>query len=981
MSTAKQTECDTLASHETLITMIEALPGAFFVLDDTQTIVYANARAQLISGATPEELRGNPFWLSAPHLVSTALYQAVQRTRQTQEPTEVEYGSPVTGTWLHVQLAATVGGVMLQFHEVRAPARRQETVPTREPLSVAVLDGLHAGIAVLTPEGIVLEINEAPLEGAHLQREEVIGQPLAHTPWWSYAPAAQEQLRAAIARASTGETVRFETLVCPREGLFLDLEVAITPHVNADHHIKYLVIAGIDITAHKRAEAELRVLVDALPQLVWMLRPDGSIDYGNQRWRDYTQMTAEQLQGDGWMQCTHPDDWQRVRAVWQRALQTGRPYEAELRLRQGTTGAYRWFLVRAEPLTDAQGQITKWVGTSTDIQEQKRAEQQLKESRENWRVLAETVPQLVWTTRSDGRLNYCNQHVRDLTQADFEQLWDYGWRQFLHPEDAERALTLRQHSLATGEPFENEHRLGNGQTGTYRWFLARAMPVRDEAGQIVRWVGTCTDIEEQKRAEQQLKESEKNWRVLAESVPQLVWTTQPDGSATYLNQQWYDYTGSSSKESLGHAWSQFLHPDDSQHTLAVWHHACASGEPYEIEYRLKDGKTGSYCWFLARGTPVRDEAGRIVKWFGTCTDIDEQKRTEEALRQSQAHVRALMDSKLIGIVANEREREALVEANEAFLQMSGYTQEDVRSRMLTRARLTPPEDAPLFERALQELAAHGQSTPFETELVCNDGSRLPILVGGVLFQDAPHQIVSFVLDNSARKELERRKDAFIGMASHELRNPLTALKLQTTLLQRQLAKQGLQAWAPALSRMETQLTTISRLVEELLDVSKMQAGSLEYRQETVDLDASLQEIVDTMQQTHPSHTILVHGAVQASLMADRDRLGQVFTNLLENAIKYSPDAQTVEMDLSASPETVTIGIHDHGLGIPREQCDKIFERFYRAASPKQRAVPGLGMGLYIVAEIVKRHGGTITMDSEVGKGSTFMVTLPRKQDA
>ena len=181
--------------------------------------------------------------------------------------------------------------------------------------------------------------------------------------------------------------------------------------------------------------------------------------------------------------------------------------------------------------------------------------------------------------------------------------------------------------------------------------------------------------------------------------------------------------------------------------------------------------------------------------------------------------------------------------------------------------------------------------------------------------------------------------------------------------------------------MEAQINTITRLVEELLDVSRIQAGRLEYLQETVDLDAMLREIADTMQQTHPSHRILVHGAVRASLLGDRDRLAQVFTNLLSNAIKYSPDAQTVEMDLSASPETATIRVRDYGLGIPREQRDKIFERFYRAADPQRRAIPGLGMGLYIVAEIVKRHGGTITVDSEVGRGSTFTVTLPRKRDA
>src|SRR6185312_8221430 len=480
MSMAKQTECDTLASRETLITMIEALSGALFFIDDTQTIVYANARAQDITGATLEELRGNPFWRSAPQLVSTELYQAVLKTRQTQEPAEVEYCSPLSRTWLHVQLAPTSGGVMLHFHEVRAPARHQEMVPNSQPLSVAAPDGLPVGN---------------------------------------------------------------ETSTC------------------------------------KQAKDDSSVLIDAIPQLVWIMRPDGSCDYCNQRWCDYTGMTFQQAQGDGWLQAIHPDDQQTTLVVWQRAVQTGMLYETEQRVRQGTTGEYRWFLVRAEPFKDAQGQIVKWVGTSTDIDEQKQAEAQVKASEQNWRVLTETVPQLVWTMRAeDGLSDYFNQRFCDYTHATWEQLYGYGWSQFLHPDDAERTLATRERALRTGIP-------------------------------------------------------------------------------------------------------------------------------YEVEYRFREGQTGRYRWFLARAMPVCDDAGQILKWFGTATDIDEQKHIEEALRQSQARVRALIDSNLIGITSVEWGGEVIVEANEAFLQMSGYTQEDIDRRALTRTRITPPADAPLFERGLQELSA------------------------------------------------------------------------------------------------------------------------------------------------------------------------------------------------------------------------------------------------------------------------------------
>src|SRR5258708_1004563 len=530
MSNAKQTKRVTPASSETLLTMLETLPGALFVVDDADTIVYANASAQTLTGAPPQDCLGNPFWRCAVQLVSTALYQAVRKTRQSREPTEVEYRSPVTQSWLHVQLSPTVGGLTLQFHEVREPTHRQERFPQGEPLSIDVLDGLRTGIGILTPEGIVLEISEPALDDGQVRREEVIGQPLAETPWWAFSPAGQEQVRAAIARASTGETVRFETLVQPREGMSLDLEATITSHVDADQHIDYLVFSGIDITARKQAEREIHALIDAIPQLVWTGRPDGYVDFYNQRWRDYTGLTTEQAQGNGWMQCTHPDDRQRVLAVWQRAVQTGRPYEVEQRLRQSTTGAYRWFLMQATPFKDAQGTILKYIGTCTDIHEKKQVEEEI-------RSLVDTIPQLVWMMRPDGFSEYHNRRWCDYTGMTSEQAQGDGWLQAIHPEDRKRARARWQPSLPTAPPLEGKERLRRATRGAYRWFVARAIPHREARGTPLKGLATATDIDDRKRAEQRLKASEENLRVLAETVPQLVWTTGPDNRLDYCNQR------------------------------------------------------------------------------------------------------------------------------------------------------------------------------------------------------------------------------------------------------------------------------------------------------------------------------------------------------------------------------------------------------------------------------------------------------------
>src|SRR5258706_2083054 len=183
------------------------------------------------------------------------------------------------------------------------------------------------------------------------------------------------------------------------------------------------------------------------------------------------------------------------------------------------------------------------------------------------------------------------------------------------------------------------------------------MPVRDEAGQIVKWFGTSTDIDEQKRTEQQLKTSEESWRVLAETVPQLVWTTGPDNRLDYCNQRYCEYTHAAFEQLQGHGWRQFLHPEEAEGVVALRHQTLKTGELYESECRLRNGQTVAYRWFLNRGMPVRDETGQIVKWFGTCTDIEEQKRTEEDLRQSQARVRALMKSRTMGVTSSRREGE------------------------------------------------------------------------------------------------------------------------------------------------------------------------------------------------------------------------------------------------------------------------------------------------------------------------------------
>jgi signal transduction histidine kinase len=216
----------------------------------------------------------------------------------------------------------------------------------------------------------------------------------------------------------------------------------------------------------------------------------------------------------------------------------------------------------------------------------------------------------------------------------------------------------------------------------------------------------------------------------------------------------------------------------------------------------------------------------------------------------------------------------------------------------------------------------------------------------------------------------------LSVASHELRTPLTVLKLQTQHLHRRLTGQGLYDCVAILAKMEAQIQKMERLNADLLNVSNLQVGGLVYVEERVDLNQVLQESAEVMHQIYPTHTIVVRGAATTGLLGDKDRLGQVFSNLLSNAIKYSPFADTVEVDIGSSAEAITISVRDYGIGIPQDQREHIFERFYRAVNLSTKAFSGLGIGLYLVAEIIKHYGGTITVESALGKGSTFQVVFP-----
>jgi PAS domain S-box-containing protein len=395
-------------------------------------------------------------------------------------------------------------------------------------------------------------------------------------------------------------------------------------------------VQGWQDDQRRQAEERYRTLAEAVPHIIWTATPTGLTDYINRRGSEYSGMALGEAMGSGWQGKVHSDDLPEALRRWQRSLSTGEDFEVEYRLLR-SDGVYRWNLVRAVPVRDSEGRIIKWFGTCTDIDDQKRAEEELRRSQEALRQsealhrsILDTIPHSVWTARQDGRLDHANRWGLDHFGQTAEQGLGDGWHQIVHPDDLPATQERWARALATGESYEVEFRLRVGDG--HRWFLSRAVPVRDADGRIVKWYGTCTDIEDQKRVEEALRDSqaalrqsETMYRAIINSIPQIVWTTGPDGQPDFYSRQAFDYTGVTPEEVDGNIMQRVVHPEDLPGATEIWLRSLADGLGHESRYRIRRAD-GVYRWHLSRAVPIRDGEGRIVKWFGTATDIDDQAR-------------------------------------------------------------------------------------------------------------------------------------------------------------------------------------------------------------------------------------------------------------------------------------------------------------------------------------------------------------------
>jgi PAS domain S-box-containing protein len=748
-------------------------------------------------------------------------------------------------------------------------------------------------------------------------------------------------------------------------------------------------------------------VLNALPAMVWTADPEGRVDFVNRRWSEYTGLDLDQVRSSGWQAAINRQDLPNLLESWQSMLASGKPGEMEARMRR-FDGQYRWFVIHCSPMRDDSGRIIEWYAINTDIDQRKgseeavpRGEVKLSTTEQGLQHTIDAIPVLVATYSPDGMRTFVNRTWREYMGLTLDDAIGPSAKTFphLHPDDAERNDNAWRSSLETGEPLAIEVRVRRAD-GQYRWHTSRRVPHRDETGRVLRWYSVGIDIDDQRRAEEALLAGERNLGLIVNTIPVMAWSARPDGSPEFFSQYYLHYVGLSIGRSkdwepagpLSEYWdlTAAVHPDDVARLEATWDAILASGKSGETEVRLRrfDGK---YRWFLFRANPLCDDAGNVVRWYGTHTDIHGRKRAEDALKRSEAF---LAEGQYLARMGNLSWQIATgnITWSEPLYRIFEFepgtliTLEQIASRV-------HPEDLHLMGDMIER--AHRGDSDFEYQhrIVLPDLSvKYLHLIAHRARNGSSHiEYVGAVLDITQRRRSEEVLEkvrselaqvtrimslgALTASIAHEVNQPLSGIVTNAGTCLRMLA-----ADPPNVDgARETARRTIRDGNRAADVIARLRAlfGKRATIIEPVDLNSAAAEVIALASADIQRNRVMLHTQFADGLPrvgGDRVQLQQVIMNLLRNA----SDAMVAVDD---RPRLVVLGtelgddgkvhlfVRDSGIGFDPQGAERLFEAFYTTKAE------GMGMGLSVSRSIIESHGGRLWAEANDGPGSTFSFSI------
>ena len=625
------------------------------------------------------------------------------------------------------------------------------------------------------------------------------------------------------------------------------------PLRDLDNKIYAIMLIGTEVTeavnTRKVLEAsELfnRTILESNPDCLKILDVEGRMQYMN--FNGLCQMEIDDfstVKNKKWWILWGSENEALVRASIDKALK-GETAQF-IALNHTAKGTSKWWDVIVSPVGKPGEPVQQIISISRDITEKKKSEEAVEKMARHLKLATDSAKVGIWSLDIvSSQLEWTNIHkIMWGYEENSENLTYEDWHRVIVPEDKALAFQKIEESRVNHGVYAVEYRINRANDNLVRSIRSVGKYYYNDSGEAITLTGISVDITAQKEAEEKIRLSEKHFRTLTETIPQLIWITNEKGEFEYASRQWMEYSGHD--PNVENSWEQLVYAEDLEEMMKTWEKSLITGMPYQAEVRLRN-KQGEYLWHLAHGIASISEENRIIKWITTFTGIHQQKVNEQ------------------------------------------------------------------------------------------------------------------------------QKDEFISIASHEMKTPLTTAKGYLELLLSELDEENQTAFLYA-NKANQATERLHNLVKELLDVSKIQNGKLDYNVTSFDFNKLLDETIEDIQLTTKNHKLKKSGTILRPISGDKDRLQQVLINLLSNAIKYSPNADKVFIRVEQQPGKIQVSVQDFGIGMSNEHLHKIFDRYYRV---QEHAVhfQGLGIGLHITNNIIKRHEGKMWAESEPNKGSIFYFALP-----
>jgi PAS domain S-box-containing protein len=1016
----KRLEASLRESEARLRTIVEQLPAAVYRLDrgGSGRFSYTSPRFAALTGLPadrPDETLDTLLARVHPDDVA-ALRQAGDEADRTGRPFEAEYrlrGRDGAWTWVHDSSMLSDGGqgepdawhgVLLDISEQK---RLQELLEESEERFRSTFEGAGIGMSLTDPDGRIFDANPAFCQLLGYSRDELLEKTfveLSH-------PDDHDVSRASLSGHLRGETLDyvFDKRYIRKDGQVVWARLTTTALRHADGQLRYIITQVEDITARREAEAALnasearfRSTFEGAGIGMTMASPERTILLANPAVGRLLGYAPDELVGASIDSLSSAVDAKAEKDL-RRRLRAGEIDAFQIERRYWRKdGEEVSALVDVAAIRDHQGGLEATIGQIQDVTARKEAEAALRDSEARFRTLVQNDPDVISVIDTAGDVVYMSPSARTAFGLTPEEMLG-PWRsraQFIHPDDREQALGL--FDRVDGEPGATasiEARLWHETLG-WRWFQVTVANLLEDPG-IAGYVFNVRDITERKEAEAALGDSEALFRSIFEGAGIGMALSGPDGQIRVVNPAFEQMLDYGPGELTGLHVNTITHPDDLTLQIDNVRRALAGEiDTYQMEKRYLR-KDGGVMWGQLHASVVRDERGAMRAIIGQVQDVTARREAEAALRESETRFRALVqyDPDIIAVVDEAMRLTYISPSAEMAL---GIPVADLLGPAKPRLHFFHPEDQHLVLAKFGELqdttggvvtteakVRHADRGWRWYHITISDQRADPRIAGYLInlrdiseLKEAELAIKSsLAVQEQANAELERlnqTKSRFLSTISHEFRTPLTAIIGYSELL----ASDGVDAAAIAedAAVIHREASRLNRMVDEVLFVDRVDSGRLTLKLEFLDPNILAQEAVATFRRLTERHQFRLELDPDVHrVKGDHDRLAQALTNLVSNAVKYSPSGGTVTVSTRNLDDEVILAVRDEGIGLLPQDKERIFDRFERVETGIAGRIGGTGLGLAIVREIAQIHDGRVWVESTPRKGSTFSLALPARR--